>query len=240
MKCPHCDQPGVAPGSFCKYCGGKIEPIVPFDAGEFFGKISAFWKRRGTFGKIGLVVGGLFVLLFMFAGIAPSSSPTTTTTQQAAAVATSEATTTTTEAPTTTTTTVPTTTTSTEPPTTTTTIPAAQRRQEYVDSTDTVEYRKLNKNPDTYIGERLRFTGEVIQIMEDSSGTVMRLAVTEGSYGYDYNDVVWAYCPGTVDIYEEDVIRVWGECTGSYSYTSQAGWEITIPGMEVAYWEKVQ
>ncbi|MBU2600647.1 MAG: hypothetical protein KKA32_00520 [Actinobacteria bacterium] len=239
MKCPHCDEPGAAPGSFCKSCGGEIEPIAPFDASEFFGKISAFWKRRGKFGKMGLIVGVVFVLLIVIASVTPSATTTTTTTRQAAvAVVTTEATTTT-AAPTTTTT-VPTTTTSTEPPTTTTTIPAAQRRQEYVDSTVTVEYRKLNKNPDTYIGERLRFTGEVIQIMEDSSGTVMRLAVTKDSYGYDFNDVVWAYCPGTIDVYEEDVIRVWGEGTGSYSYTSQAGWEITIPAMDVQYWEKVQ
>ena len=40
-------------------------------------------------------------------------------------------------------------------------------------------------------------------------------------------------------VYEEDIIRVRGECMGSYSYISQAGWELTVPSMIVEYWERL-
>lgn len=68
----------------------------------------------------------------------------------------------------------------------------------------------------------------------------MRLAVTQTDYGYDFNDIVWAYTPSTIPVYEGDVIQIWGHGDGAYSYESQAGWQITVPSVSVMYWAKVQ
>lgn len=94
-----------------------------------------------------------------------------------------------------------------------------------------IEYAQLKKNPDRYAGEYVKYTGEIIQIMEGDNITQIRLAVTKDSYGYDFNDVIFVEYAGITDFVEEDVITVYGEIYGEYSYTSQAGWEIAIPGL---------
>lgn len=94
-----------------------------------------------------------------------------------------------------------------------------------------IEYAKLKKNPDRYAGEYVKYTGEIIQIMEGDNITQIRLAVTKSSYGYDFNDIVFVEYIGLTDFVEEDVITVYGTIYGEFSYTSQAGWEIALPGM---------
>lgn len=72
--------------------------------------------------------------------------------------------------------------------------------------------------------------------MEDGNSTMMRIAVTYVGYGFwNYDDVVYVTYEGTCDYVEEDVITVYGILTGEYSYTFQAGWDITIPSMEAKY-----
>ena len=66
------------------------------------------------------------------------------------------------------------------------------------------------------------------------------LAVTETPYAYDSDDLMYTVYEDPMDgVYEEDIIRVRGECMGSYSYISQAGWGITVPSMIVEYWERL-
>lgn len=200
-------------------------------------RLLSFWRARGRFGKAVIILAALIIIGnigSLVSGGKEEQAPTATT--QAIAQATTETT-----RAITTTTTAPATTTTIEPPTTTTTEDPAARRAAYIQITESVEYRKLEKSPDRYIGKPLRFTGEVVQIVEDSTGTIVRLAVTKTDWGYDYDSIVWLWYPGPMeDVYEEDIIRVWGEGNGSQSYMSQAGWEITIPAIIAEYWEKVQ
>jgi hypothetical protein len=88
------------------------------------------------------------------------------------------------------------------------------------------------------MGEYLRFTGEIVQITEDSDGTFMRVDVTKTSYGY--TDTIAVLYLGSVDVYEDDVVWLWGECRGAFSYTSIMGAEITIPGILAEYVEKAK
>ncbi|MGM9957058.1 MAG: hypothetical protein ACI35J_14475 [Peribacillus sp.] len=101
-----------------------------------------------------------------------------------------------------------------------------------------IEYNRLKKNPDKMIGEYTKYTGEVIQIQEEEDFTAIRLAVTKTSYGYDPNDIIMVMYAGTTDYIEDDVITVYGTISGEYSYTSQAGWEISIPSMLAEEFEK--
>ncbi len=109
------------------------------------------------------------------------------------------------------------------------TLSAAEKRA----SAKTISFAQLDKNPEKYEGDYVKYTGEILQISEGFFKTSIRLAVTKNSYGwYSANDVIWVEYFGTTDFVEEDIVTVYGEITGSYSYTSIAGWEITIPSME--------
>ena len=94
-----------------------------------------------------------------------------------------------------------------------------------------IGYAHLEKNPDRYSGEYVKYRGEILQILEEGVYTVIRLAVTPTSYGYDYGDVIWVEYIGLTDFVEGDVVTVYGTISGDYSYQSTAGWTITIPAM---------
>lgn len=95
----------------------------------------------------------------------------------------------------------------------------------------TIEYAQLKKNPDRYAGEYVKYTGEILQIIEGDETTHIRLAVTQTSYGYDFNDVIFIEYDGYTDYVDGDIITVFGEIYGSYSYESQAGYNISLPGL---------
>ena len=95
-----------------------------------------------------------------------------------------------------------------------------------------IRFAELDKNPDKYYGEFIKYRGEIIQIMEDETSTVIRLAVTKDSYGYDFNDVVYITYPGATPFVDEDIITVYGTIMGSHTYESQAGHNISLPLIE--------
>lgn len=102
-----------------------------------------------------------------------------------------------------------------------------------------IEFKVLNKNPDAYKGQKYFATGQVVQIMENFGTTDIRLNVTRDQWGY-WDDTIYVTFKGTVPAYEDSIIRVWGEIKGSYTYTSVAGWNITLPWVEARYIEVVQ
>ncbi|KIL45775.1 hypothetical protein [Jeotgalibacillus soli] len=108
---------------------------------------------------------------------------------------------------------------------------AAQELADKKANAQTIEYAQMEKNPDRYTGEYVTYTGEILEINESDDYTIMRVAVTESSYGYDFNDVIWVEYAGYTEFVAEDVVTFYGEVYGGYSYTSQAGWEITVPAV---------
>ncbi|TWI55269.1 hypothetical protein IQ10_02816 [Halalkalibacter nanhaiisediminis] len=55
----------------------------------------------------------------------------------------------------------------------------------------------------------MKYTGEIVQIQDDSDITIIRLAVTEDSYGYNYNDIIWVEYEGYTDFIDEDIVTVY-------------------------------
>ena len=55
----------------------------------------------------------------------------------------------------------------------------------------TVNFNELDKNPDSFNGKIVKFTGQVVQIQEADNYGVIRLAVTKESYGWSINDIVY-------------------------------------------------
>lgn len=98
------------------------------------------------------------------------------------------------------------------------------------DSYQEAAYKDVARNPDSYTGQKLVFTGRVLQVIEGTSETDLRIA-TDGSY----DDVVFVgYDPSILNgtrVLEDDSVTVYGTCIGQYSYTSTLGGKISLPGL---------
>lgn len=94
-----------------------------------------------------------------------------------------------------------------------------------------ITYDNLARNPDDYNGEKVKFTGKVLQVMEGDTENQIRLAVSS-----DYDTVLYCgYSPSIVSsrILEDDIITIYGTSVGTISYKSTLGGTITIPGVFV-------
>ena len=166
-----------------------------------------------------------------------ASAPETTTTTTAAAT-TTQTPTTTTPAPTTTTpepttTTPEPTTTTTEAPTTTT----AMSKEQYMEQCSSYDFKEIARNPEAHKGEYAKFTGEVIQVMEENSAYTLRVNITKGDYDI-WTDTILVYYLGSADnnrILEEDIIDIYGQLGGMYTYTTVMGADNTVPLMYAEY-----
>lgn len=94
-----------------------------------------------------------------------------------------------------------------------------------------IPYAQLKKNPDRYAGEYVKYTGEIAQILEGDGVTNIRLSVTKTSYGYDISDIIFIEYVGYTDFVDGDIVTVYGMIYGNYSYVSQAGYNISLPGV---------
>lgn len=110
-----------------------------------------------------------------------------------------------------------------------------QKTQAYKDSCRTYEYRVLEKDADRMAGQKIYFVGQVVQIMENSGSTTMRVGVTKKSYGWSSNDIIYVYYPGRVTVYRDDIVYIWGEIDGLHTYTSVANYKITVPKVTAEY-----
>lgn len=90
-----------------------------------------------------------------------------------------------------------------------------------------ITYDQLARTPDDYEGSLVKFTGEVIQTLEEDGQVDIRLAV-DG----EYNNILYcAYESNIVSsrVLEGDTITIYGTSMGLYSYESTTGVTITIP-----------
>lgn len=64
--------------------------------------------------------------------------------------------------------------------------------------------------------------------MECDDLTQIRLAVTQDSFGWNSNHLIFFEYDGLTDFLEYDVVTIYREVYESYNYESQAGWDITL------------
>ncbi len=101
----------------------------------------------------------------------------------------------------------------------------------------TIAYDELARNPDTYIGEKIKFTGEIVQVIEDGGSVAYRINVTQGAYGI-WDDTVlvfYEYKDGESRFLEDDIVTFYGRSAGLYTYESTLGSDITIPSAYAEY-----
>lgn len=123
----------------------------------------------------------------------------------------------------------------------TTTVPKLSE-SEFKAQCSTIDFDTIARNPDKYKGKKYKFTGEVIQVSETSllgmTFCDLRINVTEGEYGWE--DTIYATVTlkeGEDRILEDDIITIWGTCEGNYTYTSIMGASISLPKIDVEYFE---
>ncbi len=114
---------------------------------------------------------------------------------------------------------------------------AVARKDVYKKQCQNIPYNQLEKDADKLVGTKVHYYGEIFTIEEDSGMTVMQVYVTNN--GWDiWTDQVIVVFPDAVDVYKDDKVHIWGEVSGSQSYESQAGWNITAPKVMAKYVEK--
>ncbi len=110
----------------------------------------------------------------------------------------------------------------------------AQKKAEYKDSCKAVGYKSVARNPEKYSGKKIKISGKVLQVSEGSYGINSLRVATSGGYdnvylvSYDSSEL-------SQNIIEDDKVTIWGECTGTTSYTTVLGASITIPSMDAKY-----
>ena len=95
-----------------------------------------------------------------------------------------------------------------------------------------LDYKAISRDPDTYEGNLYKFDGKILQVMEETQndGTTfvtLRVATKGG-----YDDVVlvgYVRNPGEARVLEDDRVTIYGTSQGLYTYETVMGAEMTIP-----------
>lgn len=109
-------------------------------------------------------------------------------------------------------------------------------RAEYISGCEPVVYKDVERNPGTFEGKTIAVKGEVIQVAEGWFNAVtLRIKSEEG---------IWyaTYTRNEDDprILEDDIILAYGKCTGVKTYSTVLGSSMTIPAMEIEYYDLVE
>lgn len=96
-----------------------------------------------------------------------------------------------------------------------------------------ITYEQLSRTPDDYTGEKVKFSGTVIQVVEDTSSDEIqiRLAVDD-----NYDTILLCGYDKTIvesRVLEDDWITIYGTSLGLISYQSTMGGTITIPAVYI-------
>ena len=93
-------------------------------------------------------------------------------------------------------------------------------------------YNQLNRNPDDYVGEYVKFSGEVIQVSEGLFSDVWRLNVNG-----NYNQTLYLTVPSSLTtnnrVVEDDWVTIYGVSEGIETYTTIFGASVSIPSVSV-------
>jgi predicted nucleic acid-binding Zn-ribbon protein len=94
-----------------------------------------------------------------------------------------------------------------------------------------ITYDQLARTPDSYIAQKVKFRGKVVQVMEGDGTTQIRLAV-----GDDYDTILFGEFDSSIvpsRVLEDDTITIMGISTGLLTYQSTMGGDISIPGVSI-------
>ena len=98
-----------------------------------------------------------------------------------------------------------------------------------------ITFDNLARTPNDYKGKKVKFKGKVVQVIESTSETQLRLAI-----GGNYDKIIFCRVPkektSASRILEDDYIHIMGVSNGLITYQSTMGGDITIPDIIVDDW----
>ena len=98
------------------------------------------------------------------------------------------------------------------------------------------DYSSILRNPDQYEGKKVSVYGTIIQRLEGSGyfgTTYYWLLVRSGSNLFSVT--VWPSALADGNVIENDVVTIYGECTGTYTYETVRGNSNTIPDIDAEH-----
>ncbi len=111
--------------------------------------------------------------------------------------------------------------------------------EQYVLECNEIDYSDLARNPNKFKGQSFKFTGKIIQVIEPTWGNTvsLRINVTKSELGL-YSDTIYATVELAKDadrILENDIVTIYGDCDGLYTYTSLLGASVSVPKIDIKY-----
>lgn len=103
---------------------------------------------------------------------------------------------------------------------------------EYKSLCRSASYEDIARDKNALNGEKLTFTGEIIQVVDDT----YRINITKTDYGYS-DTIIFEIDSDRLkeNILEGDIVTIWGESKGFVSYESIMGENITVPDIRAIY-----
>lgn len=111
-------------------------------------------------------------------------------------------------------------------------------RAEYIANCSTFPYEDVSRNPDKYKGQCCAVKGTVIQVAESVidlfgvNSVTLRVEAADGIWYVDY-----AREEGESRILEGDEVICYGECDGVTTYIAIMGNTVTVPKLNLEYYE---
>lgn len=104
--------------------------------------------------------------------------------------------------------------------------------EDYKKACRNITFEEIARDKEALDGEKVTFTGEVVQVMDD----FFRVDITKTDYGYT-DTIAFDFDADSLkeNILEGDVVTVWGQSKGFYTYTSIMKQEVTVPFVRAVY-----
>ncbi len=119
-----------------------------------------------------------------------------------------------------------------------TTKSAEESRAEVIEEATYVTYQELARSTDGMEGESIIVTGQIAQVLEDTSvyAGLINITYVEDDFFAYYDDSIYYSIDKdllSTRILEEDIVTFYGKSLGLITYDSVSGAPITVPGIDV-------
>lgn len=94
-------------------------------------------------------------------------------------------------------------------------------RNLYLEGTSEVNYKELQKSPESYKGVAIHLYGKIYNIQEVNGKTILTLSTTQDNYGVNIGEEALILFPKATPLNEGDYIHIYGEMLGNYSKNNQ-------------------
>lgn len=115
---------------------------------------------------------------------------------------------------------------------------ATEKETSYKNMCQSYTFEEIARNPDSYKGNYAVFTGEVIQSMESGDDYTLRVSITKEEYDWYSDPILVTYTkksPSESRILEDDIVTMYGQLNGTYTYESVLGNDVTLPLLNAEY-----